>query len=271
MQVARLNVTAVKGTRLDERSEVDLSDNGVLDNRRFYLIDQHGLMFNGKKDGRLVQVDAVYDQQSEWLVLRFPGGPEVGGVWTRGVAVTTSFYGRPVAGHEVGGPWSAALSEFLGQPVRLVAVDRLGDAVDVHPVTIVSSSAIERLRTSKPGAERLDYRRFRMLVEIDDAEAHVEDGWYGRCIRVGSAVVEVIGPVPRCVVVSQNPEDGMSDFDTLRAIRSYRGTRSGDLSTPTAHLSDGGKIVFGVYGKVVKPGRIAAGDSVVTMFGPGPG
>ena len=264
MRVARLSVTSVKGTRLREPLAVDLGAHGVADNRRFYVIDRQGLMFNGKRNGRLVQIDADYERRSERPVLRFPGGQEVGGMWSRGAAVTTNFYGRPVAGHEAIGPWSQAISDFVGQAVRLVAADRLGDAVDVHPVTIVSQSAIERLRESKLGAERLDFRRFRMLIELEDAAAHAEDGWSGQHIRVGSAVVEVIGPVPRCVVVTQNPDSGESDFDTLRAIRSYRGAVSEDLSTPTAHLPDGGKIVFGVYGRVIGTGRVAVGDSAST-------
>lgn len=270
MRVARLNVTPVKGTRLHERSFVELGGRGVADNRRFYLIDRRGLMFNGKKDGRLVRVGAEYDPQGERLVLRFPDGREVGGVWRRGAPVTTNFYGRPVAGHEALGPWSEALGEFVGQPVRLVAADRLGDAVDVHPVTIVSKASIDRLRMSKPGAERLDYRRFRMLVEVDGAGAHAEDGWHGRRVQVGSAVVEVIGPVPRCVVVTQDPDTGESDFDTLKTILAYRGALSEDLSTPTAHLPDGGKIVFGVYGRIIEPGRVALGDGVSVAGGPPP-
>lgn len=267
MRVARLNVAPVKGTQLQQRNVVDLGSHGVADNRCFYLIDQRGLMFNGKKDGRLVQISADYVPQSKRLMLQFPGGQDVGGVWTAGAPVTTNFYGRPVAGHEVFGPWSQALSEFVDQPVRLVAADQPGDAIDVHPVTIISNSSIELLRRSKLGAERLDYRRFRMLIELDGTEAHVEDGWRGQHVRVGSAVVEVIGPVPRCVVVSQNPESGKSDFDTLRAILSYRGAMSEDLSTPTAHLPDGGKIVFGVYGQVKEPGRVAVGDGASVVGG----
>jgi uncharacterized protein len=70
-----------------------------------------------------------------------------------------------------------------------------------------------------------------------------------------------------CVVVSQNPESGKSDFDTLRAILSYRGAMSEDLSTPTAHLPDGAKIVFGVYGQVKEPGRVAVGDGASVVGG----
>jgi uncharacterized protein YcbX len=265
MNVARLSVTPMKGTQLQDRAFIELGANGVADNRRFHAIDERGLMFNGKREGRLVAVGADYDQRTERLVLRFPDGTEIAGSWTAGEAVVTSFYGRPVAGHIAVGPWSKALSEFSGEPVRLVAVDQLGDAVDVHPVTIVSGASIESLRKSKAGAERLDYRRFRMLVELDGLEAHEEDTWSGRRVRIGSAVVEVVGPVPRCIVTQQNPQSGENDFDTLKAIVSYRGALSGNLLTPSAHLPDGGKVVFGVYGRVIESGRIAVGDGVAVV------
>jgi len=262
MKVARLSVTPIKGTQLQDRSFIDLDTGGVADDRRFYFIDARGSMFNGKKEGRLVRLAADYDRHSERLMLHFPDGKEVAQVWTAGEAVTTNFYGRPVGGHAALGPWSAAVSEFIRQPVRLIAVDRLGDAVDVHPVTVVSQASIESLRRSTPGAQRLDHRRFRMLVELEGVDPHEEDAWSGRHMRLGSAVVEIVGPVPRCIVTSQDPVIGETDFDTLKAIMSYRGAVARELQTPAAHLPGGGKIVFGVYGQVVEPGRISLGDGV---------
>ena len=54
------------------------------------------------------------------------------------------------------------------------------------------------------------------------------------------------GPVPRCVVTTQNPRTGEKDFDTLAALHRLRGENSRKLSTPTAHLPDGGRLVLGV-------------------------
>lgn len=104
-----------------------------------------------------------------------------------------------------------------------------------------------------------------LLLEVDGIGAHEEDAWCGQLAQVGTAVVEVLGPVPRCVVTSQNPQSGAGDFDTLKAILAYRGALSSDLATPAAHLPAGGKIVFGVYGRVVRPGRIELGDAVAPI------
>jgi uncharacterized protein YcbX len=130
--------------------------------------------------------------------------------------------------------------------VSVVAVDRPGDAVDVHPVTLVSTATIEHLQAVTPDGERLDHRRFRMLVEVGGCGVHEEDTWVGRQVRIGGAVVRVVGPVPRCVVTNQNSDTGVVDAGTLKAIGSYRGDLATDLTTPVAHLPDNGAVIFGM-------------------------
>ncbi len=261
MRITALQTTPVKGAMLDRPEALEIGPHGVETNRRFYLVDSRGLMFNGKRNGRLARVRAGYDPDSGRLSLELPGGATVTGTPRPvGEPIETSFYGRPVAGHEVDGPFSEALSDYAGQPLRLLASDRPGDAIDVHPVTIVSTASIAALAGRMPGHE-IDRRRFRMLVEVDGCGAHAEDRWIGREVTLGGAVVRVEGPVPRCVVTTHNPDSGVRDADTLRAILRYRGARAeADLDTPVAHLPDSGKAVFGVYATVVRPGRVQVGD-----------
>jgi uncharacterized protein YcbX len=264
--VSRFSVTPVKGTALSHPSSVALTRNGVLDNRRFHLVDARRRLFNGKHHGPLVQLIAEYDDQRQHLSLRIPGRRPVEGTATgSGEAVVTDFYGRDVAGHLLDGPWSAALTEFVGEPVHLVAVDSPGDAVDVHPVTLVSSATVEHLRSVTPGGERLDHRRFRMLVEVDGCGVHEEDTWAGRRVQLGEAVIRVVGPVPRCVVTNENPESGVVDFNTLKSIVRYRGELAADLTTPVAHLPDNGAVIFGMYATVEAPGTVLLDDRVALL------
>ncbi|MGY1822941.1 MOSC domain-containing protein [Geodermatophilus sp. SYSU D00079] len=264
--VSRFSVTPVKGTALHHPAGLTLTRNGVEDNRRFHLVDARHRLFNGKHHGPLVRLTAQYDGQREHLSLQIPGREPVQGT-TRdlGEPVVTDFYGRAVAGRLLTGPWSAALTEFVGEPVHLVAVDTPGDAVDVHPVTLVSSATIEHLRSVTPGGERLDHRRFRMLVEVDGCGVHEEDTWAGRRLRLGDATVQVVGPVPRCVVTNEDPDTGVVDFGTLKAIARYRGELARQLTTPVAHLPDNGAVVFGVYATVEEPGRVVFGDPVEVL------
>jgi uncharacterized protein YcbX len=88
-----------------------------------------------------------------------------------------------------------------------------------------------------------------MLVEIDGVAAHEEDRWIGCSVEVGGAVVRVVRPDPRCVVTEQDPDTGIRDFDTRKAIRAYRPSSDGDAD-------------MGVYADVVQPGPVAVGDRV---------
>lgn len=253
--VSRLSITPVKSMALLHPREVRVEPFGVLENRRFYLADETGRMYTGVKHGPLVRIRAEYDAAAERLRLAFPGGAVVeDGVERTGVAVVTDFYGRPVRGRVVEGPWTEALSEHEGTAVRLVRTEEAGAANDVWPVTLVSiASAQELSRRSGEAKEPLDTRRFRILIEMEGCAPHEEDTWIGGRVRVGEAVFGVPGAIPRCAVTTQDPTTGIRDFPTLKAIRAYRG------------LDAGGDIDFGVYGEVLRPGTVRAGDEVVPL------
>ena len=100
--------------------------------------------------------------------------------------------------------------------------------------------------------DSVDGRRFRMLIAIAGCDAHEEDEWLGRLVRVGAAVVRLHEQVARCAITTQSPETGVPDLDTLREIARYRGTRA----------DDGKHIDFGVFGEVEQPGQVRVGDPV---------
>ena len=101
------------------------------------------------------------------------------------------------------------------------------------------------------GVERVDGRRFRMNFGIDGLEPHEEDGWRGRRVRVGEAVVVPQGNVGRCVITTQNPDTGITDLDTLKGLAAYR--RDVETTEP---------LPFGVHAAVAQPGRVRVGDPV---------
>ena len=95
------------------------------------------------------------------------------------------------------------------------------------------------------GVDAVDGRRFRMNFGVDGIEPHAEDGWLGRRVAVGEAVVVPQGNVGRCVVTTQNPDTGRTDLDTLKALAAYRG----DVETTEP-------LPFGVHAAVAEPGRV---------------
>jgi uncharacterized protein YcbX len=240
--------------RVLARDAIELTPDGVVDNRRFYLVDERARMVNGKQLATLHGIVATYDHAARELALAFPDGSAVTGPVALGEEeLQTSFFSRPTAARELQGAFAAALSEHAGRELRLVeAVHRSAVDRGRHGEVSLVSRASLRALADVAGEREIDARRFRMLIELDGLpEAHDEDTWVGRPVRVGAALVRVRGHVGRCLITQRHPESGVTDLPMLDLLRSYRGGL--DTSEPLA---------FGVYGEVLEPGRVAVGDAV---------
>jgi uncharacterized protein YcbX len=241
-------VTPVKGFALVHPAEVDLTPSGVVGDRRFVLVDADGKRLRSSLTAWPCLVHADYDAAGETLRLAFPDGRVVEGSAVGGGAVRAwDFHdGRVVPGRVVEGEWNDLLSGLAGHDVRLIRPEQAEDLRE-QPVTLVSRASVARLERE---ADRpVDPRRFRMLFDLDGCEAHEEDTWDGRALRVGEAMLRVGGPVPRCAVTTRDPDTGRRDLDTLRLIKRYRGVRKQGID-------------FGVYAGVERAGRVRVGDPV---------
>ena len=248
-------VAPVKGFAVVPRDEVELGPHGIDDDRRFHLIGAEGRLLNGKQLAPLVQIVPEWVEESGFLSLSFPTGEVVSGVIELGERVTTNFYGRrDVEGRLVEGPWSEAISTFVGRPLRLVQPVEPGAGRDRRPasVSLLSTGSLEAMRKAGGVDEPIDPRRFRMLFGVDGVDPHEEDTWIGRRVRIGQAEVELCGNVGRCIVTSRNPETGARTIPTLDILAEYR--HGVETTEP---------LPFGVWGKVTEPGRVRLGDDVV--------
>ncbi len=257
IRVSGLAIAAVKGTRLQQVDRVELTPQGVRENRRFFLIDEESRMFNATHVGALNALVSGYSDQDRRLSLHFPDGRRVESGVELGDPVTTRFYGRAASARLVEGQWSDAISDYLGEPVRLVEAGADG-AVDrgiEGAITLISDASLRRL-AERAGRETVDVRRFRMLIEIEGVDAHEEDGWIGRLVSVGDAAFRPSGHVGRCVITSRHPETGDIDLHTLKILGSYR--RDEETTEPVA---------FGIYGMVVSAGTVRIGDPVSVQAG----
>jgi uncharacterized protein YcbX len=255
-RVSRISIAPVKGLALRQVEAVDVGPNGVAENRRLHLVDADGRFVNGKTSMQLSLVGSRLDLAAGTLELEFPEGDVVVGGLALGDPIETVFFGRPAAGHLVVGPWAAALSAWSGIDLRLVMPDEIGAACDRGPgvgISIISTASVADLaRTGGVGA--LDSRRFRMLFEVDGVDAYAEDGWIGRDVRIGGAVVHPLGNVGRCVVTTCDPDTAERDFDTLGVLATYR--RDIETTEP---------LPLGVAGDVVATGRVRVGDPVTPL------
>ena len=251
-RVVRISIAPVKSLGLVHPEHVDLRSDGVQGDRRFWLVDADGRLFNNKRNGPMTAIRPSWDEGTRQLSLGFPDGSVVSGTVELGEPVAAELYGLPHPSHRVIGPWEEAISASVGRPLTLLWSDRHATdrGAGGGTVSLVSRGSLERLREEAGVDAPIDGRRFRMMFEIDGVAPHAEDEWIGETVELGAARIVVNGDVGRCVVTSHDPDRGVADFDTLGTLALYR--REGRTEP----------LPFGVYGAVTTPGRVRVGDPV---------
>ncbi len=254
IRVARLSIAPVRSLGLLHPEAVDLTETGVAEDRRFFLIDDQDRLVDRIVAGTLVRVAAWTDREATHLALTFPDGSVVGGSVELGEPIQARVHTRTAIGRLVVGPWAERLEPFAGRRVRIVRCDRPGgtrfkEGRVRNAISLVSDGSLDRLAT-EIGRDVVDARRFRMLIEVEGAAAHEEDAWIGGRIAIGTAELAITKAVARCAITTQDPGTGLRDLDTLRSIIGYRG------------ITADRKVLFGVLGEVARPGRVAVGDEV---------
>jgi hypothetical protein len=251
--LARISIAPVKSLALVFPDEVELGADGVAGDRRFWITDVDGRLFNNKRSGPLALVRPLWNEGSRHLQLTFPDGEAVGGEIELGPEAEENLFGSPFPSRPVLGPWEDALSEYVGEHLHLLWTDR--GATDRGrgggTVSLVSTASLAELGRVSGAGGPLDGRRFRMLFQVDGTCAYEEDGWVGRRVQIGDAEVRFEGDVGRCLVTSQNPDTGITDVDTLGAL------------ARTRRIGQTEELPFGIYGRVTQPGRVRLGDAVV--------
>lgn len=251
-RVVRISVAPVKALGLVHPEEVELGPDGVVGDRRFWMVEEDGRLFNNKRHGPMVRTRVSWDEQTRALELVLPDGTAVSGTVELGERVDAVMYDEPHPSRVVLGPWAEAISAYVGRPISLLWGE--GHAKDRGymggTVSLVSRGSLARL-AEEGGVEAVDGRRFRMLFEVDGVAAHGEDEWMDREVQLGeAAVVRINGDVGRCAVTTHDPDHGIRDLDTLELLARYR---------PEGRTE---RLPLGVYGSVVQPGRVAVGDTV---------
>lgn len=129
-----------------------------------------------------------------------------------------------------------------------------GSFFDVFPLSLITTSTVERLEQLEPRSS-FDVRRFRMNLVVDTpATGFVENGWVGRTLAIGDDVrITVTIPDPRCVMTTLAQRDLPRDPGILKALgRHNRLDVGGDGLYPCA----------GVYAVTEAAGVVRTGDPV---------
>jgi uncharacterized protein YcbX len=179
--------------------------------------------------------------------MRFPDGSSVeGSALPVGESVDIKLFDRSVPARTIAPVFTEAVRRVIGDgTLSVFRVDEPEFAGGGHRASIISLASIADVG-SRGGDARLDPRRFRMLIELHGVDAYGEDGWRGKRLRVGGAVLRLGKRIHRCVMTNLAPDTGENDFDTLAVLAQHR--------------KAGKELLLGVYGDVERPGRIEIGD-----------
>ena len=131
----------------------------------------------------------------------------------------------------------------------------VGAFFDLFPVSVLTTSTLDRLNEIKP-TSRFEDRRFRMNLIVGAKEAgFVENEWIGRELAIGNEVKLMVAlSDPRCVMTTLAQNDLPGDTDILRTL----------VQNNKLQVSDAGKFpCAGVYAVVSTGGTIRVGDQAV--------
>jgi len=130
----------------------------------------------------------------------------------------------------------------------------VGAFFDLFPVTVLTTSTLERLSELR-SESRFDQRRFRMNVIVGTEQAgFLENDWVGRELVIGDGVqLSVVVPDSRCVMTTLAQDELPRDSDILRTLAQHNRIQVGTV---------GQLPCVGVYAVVEGPGTIQTGDEV---------
>ncbi|MSR13445.1 MAG: MOSC domain-containing protein [Gammaproteobacteria bacterium] len=254
--VAQIGKVYVKATQFLHPERVDVLSTGIRYDREFALVEDDGKFVSSDKHGDFFPLKFSFD--GDHMRLDFSDGQTVSGpAVSNGRKWTINHAGlRDIAMALVEGPWTEVLSKFAGRPMHLARCAVTNGAVDVFPITFVTTGSLQRL-AREVGAP-VDAARFRAGFVFNNSIEHEEDAWAGRLLRVGAVTLKVRTAVPRCGITGFNPASGVRDQEVMKGLIRYREK----TSLPDGLLPGFSTPGFATYAEVVTPGLVQLGDRV---------
>ncbi|HEY2297172.1 MAG TPA: MOSC N-terminal beta barrel domain-containing protein [Jatrophihabitans sp.] len=246
VEIVRYPVKSLQGEAV---SAAEIEVDGLRGDRRWGIRDENtGKILTGRREPQLLFAAAALTPDGE-PVITLPTG---------------------VICDEPGAKTDAALSEWLGKPVRLVksvgapgaAAEYFADAtddasqavewimpagrfVDALPLLVLTTASLRTAAGLHPDGD-WQVRRFRPNLVLDvDGEGWVEDAWCGSStVRIGAVALQPQEPCVRCTMVTRPQPDVHEDRDIFRTLaRNHAG-------------------LFGAWTAVGTGGTVRVGDEV---------
>ena len=257
MKVQKIGQVFVKATQFLHPSSVMVDKNGIEYDRGFALVEENNAFVGSAEHGEFIPLKFNLMASDNKLELVFPTGDSI----KEEIQLSPQSFFINHAGIkqievvEVNGTWKKALSDYANRSIRLVKCLSASRAIDVCPVTFMTTGSLKRLE--KEVGESVDPARMRAGFIIENTKEHEEDEWNNRKLKLGEAILRVRSGVPRCAVIGLNPSDGARDQNLMNALIRYREK----VHLPDGLIPDYATPGFATYAEVLQPGRVAVGDS----------
>lgn len=247
--IAQLWVYPIKSCAGVSLTQVELTDDGLLFDRSWMVVDEHGDFVSQRECPRMALIQPTVTP-SRQLLVRAPGMRDlsVDGSWAA-QALRVRVWDDEVAAHDMGEAASTWFTQCLnpeGDPalgrLRLVRFDPQGRRVserrwtgareattqfaDGFAVLVTSEASLDGLNTrlTQAGHAPVDQRRFRPNIVLAGVDAHDEDRVGALTVDTGAggATLEAVKPCGRCPIPNIDPDTALASPAVGDALQTYR-------------------------------------------------
>ena len=249
-------IKSLAGIRVESAKAEEM---GFENDRRWMLIDEENQFITQRKYPNLSQfypkinegkiVILHQNTTHEFFIKETVGEPILSTVWDDETKV-----------FEVNKATSKWFSETLGFTCKLVKIINKGDRkhnssklnttlnvslADGYPYLLIGSESLNFL--NKKLDEKITMARFRPNIVVSGLIAHEEDSFEN--FQIGTVKFKNAKPCGRCIMVNNNPMNGIVKIEPLHTLSSYRKVDN--------------SILFGTNVMCLNEGEISIGDPLV--------
>jgi uncharacterized protein YcbX len=259
MWLSQIFTYPIKSARGIAVPETQVDSSGPLRDRRWMVVDEHGVFLSQRKLPRMVLIEPQFEGSD--LVVTAPGmSPLVIPRWSgEGDWIPVRIWRDHLKLPHPNQDYSDWFSSFLGTRCRLVYLpDEIKRYVeppfddprwrvslaDGYPLLVVTQASLDLLNAKL--VSPIGMERFRPNLVIAGATPHAEDSWTD--LQIGSVQLAIAKPCLRCSTVLVDPTTGKVGLEPLRTLAEYR-------RMPRS-------VMFAQNALVVTPGRLGVGTAV---------
>lgn len=242
-------------------------EKGLKGDRRFMLIDEHGVFMTQRNYPQMAMFDVSMEQ--EVIRVRLNSMDRLGTLFITNEGHTnekgtikTRVWDDEVEVYEMNQAYSKWFSETLDVICKLVYFPEKGvrridpkyvveehhvSLADGYPYLIIGTNSLADLNDRV--GQSLSMKRFRPNFVFENGTPYEEDGW--KNFGIAEVCFSGVKPCARCAIPSIDPETGIKGDEPLRTLATYRKKDS--------------KIYFGQNVIALNHGEIKEGDEIILL------